>query len=211
MANLISKMQEIVDYNKEAGILTKADQESERLHFFSKNGPQINRISELGEAANQFIYNANRNYVKGILMPPSTQQNIQQIYQLFENLNLDLTGSLEGTDEQKNRHHEWQAFWEKQLLNYPELQAKLHTVQHDILAAYRSKTLDYCVFKPHDRSTQKDEKVIQDFLLEVNEKMRSGLTAGQAYDNLSSHFADEINIIPQKPAVLHNHQPQQDK
>lgn len=185
MANLISKMQEIVDYNKEAGILTRAEQERERLHFFSKNGPQISRISELGEAANQFIYNANRNYLNGSLMPPSTPKNIQQIYQLFDNLNLDLTGSLEGTDEQKSRYHEWQAFWEKQLSNFPQLQATLLTVQQEILAAYRAKTINYCAFQPHDRSTQKDEKIIQDFLLEVNKRMQSGLSAKEAYDDLS--------------------------
>lgn len=189
---LIAKMQEIIDYNKDAGILTKADQAGERVRFFSKNGPKIARISELGEGANQFIYSANRNYTNGILKPPFNQKNIGHIYKLFNDLNKDLLGDAAGTDAEKARHQEWQSFWEKQVKDYPDLAPKLATVQQEILAAYRFKTLSLCVFKPHAKSTLQDEVRAQDFLQEVNKRMRAGLNEASALEDLTSKFSTRL-------------------
>jgi|GEM_PF-3623836 len=199
---LITKMQEIVDYNKAAGILTKGDQAGERVRFFSKNGPKIDRISELGEGANQFIYSANRHYLSGIFKPPHTPQNVEQIYKLLDELNKDLQGSSTGTDAEQLRHQQWQAFWNLQLQDHPGLTANLLTVQQEILAAYRFKAINYCAFKPHVRSTQQDEIRIQDFLLEVSNRMRSGLSAINTYNDLSSNLvcSKDLEIIPRKPA-----------
>ncbi len=201
---LITKMQEIIDYNKDTGILIAFEQANERLHFFSKNGPQINRISELGEAANQFIYNAPRHYQNGTFMSPHTLQNVEHTYLLFENVNVDLQGAL-GSQTQQLQQQQWNNFWEKQIDDYPDLKGQLITVQQDILAAYRSKTINYCVFKPHDRSTQRDELQIQHFLEELNQTMRSGLSAYEAYVVLSRD-EETLNILPQKPAKLNNQQ-----
>jgi hypothetical protein len=189
---LIIKMQEIVDHNKDAGILTKADQAGERVRFFSKNGPKIARISELGEGANQFIHNANRNYTSGTLKPPFSEQNIGQIYKQFKDLNKDLQGDPAGTDADKVRHQEWNAFWDKQVKDFPDLAAKLATVQQEVLAAYRFKTLSLTAFKPHAKSTQQDEARVQDFLQEVNKRMRAGLNEAAALEDLTSKFSDRL-------------------
>jgi len=182
---LLSKMQEIIDYNKEAGILTKANQTSERIRFFSKTGPKIAKISELGEGANQFIYSAHRNYEKGTLHPPYTEENVEQMYKLFNDINKDLQGDKDGSDANKNRYREWHVFWEKQLKDYPDLKENLTQVQQEILAAYRLKTLIMCVFKPKNNSTQRDEIRVQDFLQAVNNRMCAGLSAKEAYAELT--------------------------
>lgn len=183
---LLNKMQEIIDYNKETGILIKANQTSERIRFFSKIGPKISKISELGEGANQFIYSAHRNYEKGALRPPYTQESVEQMYQLFNNINKDLQGDKDGSDANKARYHEWQAFWDKQLKDYPELKDHLTLVQQEILAAYRLKTLILCVFQPKTNSTQRDEIKVQDFLQAVNHRMCAGLSAKEAYAELKA-------------------------
>ncbi|MGE3318682.1 MAG: hypothetical protein AB7I18_05245 [Candidatus Berkiella sp.] len=189
---LLSKMQEIIDYNKDAGILTKVNQTGERVRFFSKNGPKIAKISELGEGANQFIYSAHRNYANGSLSPPYTPENVEQMFKLFNDINKDLQGDKNGTDAQKVRHQEWQAFWEKQLHDFPDLLEHLPQVQQEILAGYRLRTLCLSIFKPKINSTQRDEIKVQDFLQAVNHRMCAGLSAKEAYAELTTSIIDPV-------------------
>lgn len=61
----------------------------------------------------------------------------------------------------------------------------LATVQQEILAGYRFKVLNMCIFKPKTNSTQKDETQVQDCLQEVNKCAGRGLTPADAYADLS--------------------------
>lgn len=197
---LIAKMQEIVDAHKAAGILTEASQAGERVRFFSKNGPKLAKISELGAGANQFIHDAIRYFANGTLSPPFSKDNISDIYKLYANIDKDLMGDPNGTDAQKAQHQEWQTFWQKQQQDYPALNAQLTTVQQEILAAYRFKTLSLTTFKPNGaKSTQQDEVRAQDFLQEINKKMRSQLSPADAYvdllENFSKRFAHDLDSM----------------
>lgn len=197
---LITKMQEIVDYHKNAGILTQSSQTQERVRFFSQNGPKLAKISELGEGANQFIYDATRNYAKGLFRPPFTLEKVTKIYEQFAKIDKDLTGAPNGTDEQKTKHQEWNDFWVKQQQDFPQLTEMLATVQQEILAGYRFKVLNMCIFKPKTNSTQKDETQVQDCLQEVNNLAGKGLTPADAYANLSiklaTHVKHDLHILP---------------
>lgn len=189
---LITKMQEIVDYNKDAGILTQSSQAQERVRFFSQNGPKLAKISELGEGANQFIYDATRNYAKGLFRAPFTLEKVTKIYEQFAKIDKDLTGAPNSTDEQKAKHHEWNAFWVKQQRDFPQLTETLTKVQQEILAAYRFKVLNMSVFKPKTNSTQKDETHVQDCLQEVNKCAGRGLAPADAYVDLSIKFDSHV-------------------
>lgn len=197
---LITKMQEIVDYQKNAGILTQSSQTQERVRFFSQNGPKLAKISQLGEGANQFIYDATRNYAKGLFRPPFTLEKVTKIYEQFAKIDKDLTGDSNGSVEQKAKYQEWNDFWVKQQRDFPQLTETLATVQQEILAAYRFKVINMCVFKPKTNSTQKDETQVQDCLQEVNSFAGKGLTPADAYADLSikldSHVEHNFLISP---------------
>ncbi|MCS5710936.1 hypothetical protein [Candidatus Berkiella aquae] len=198
---LIEKMQEIVDHNIKDNILISPAQAGERVRFFSKNsGPKIARIAELSGEANQFIHDANRLFTNGTLSPPYSVANVQNVYDLFARLNKDLQGDPNGTAAQKAQHQEWNAFWAKQLKDYPALKDDLATVQQEILAAYRFKTLSLSTFKPFGaQSTQQDEARIQDFLQEINKKARAGLTpdatVAEITAKLNQKFSGDLEIL----------------
>lgn len=197
---LIAKMQEIVDYNKAAGILSEASQAGERVRFFSKNGPKLAKISELGFGANQFIYDATRNYANGTLRLPFTLENITKIYEQFAKIDKDLIGDANGSDEQKTKHQEWHAFWAKQQQDFPQLIDTLATAQQEILAAYRFKVLNMTVFKPKLNSTQQDEAHVQNYLQEVNKNACRGLSPAEALADLDNkldiQIEQSLSILP---------------
>lgn len=211
---LIAKMQEIIDAHKAAGILTEATQAGERLRFFSKNGPKLAKISELGFEANQFIHDATRHFASGILSPPLTKDKTAEIYTLYAKIDKDLIGDPNGNAAQKTQHQEWQAFWQKQQQDYPALTAQLAIVQQEILAAYRFKVISLTTFKPNGaKSTQQDEARVEKFLQEINKQMRSNMSFADAYvtNDLVPNMLDKtrkasiskenIEIIPHKPKV----------
>ncbi len=158
-------------------------------HMHSSNG--------LGFQATDFINLARDRYRSGELSPPITGRKVQNIYTLFEQLNLDLTGNETGDEIEQQRAKCWNTYWHNALIDLKKegkhlTQDELEKVKSDILMAYRQRIIQYCEFKPKGSSTHEiDEIRAQEFLQQINQHF-AHLTAFENYEHIFNKLLQDF-------------------